>query len=193
MGEPVHEISDQNWDFMLDINARTLLHAARAVVPQMIEGGGGKIVNVGAFSAQRAPRKWAPRRRQSAVIRLTETMAAELREKNINVNCVLPTVIDTPENRASMPKADRRAGWRRGSRERDRVSRVHDRARFMRGDSDRAQLERGARISRRKPSMAIYRLGAHVPSIPDSACVSPEAVLIGRSRSAKMRACCRAR
>jgi NAD(P)-dependent dehydrogenase (short-subunit alcohol dehydrogenase family) len=40
------------------------------------------------------------------VIRLTEAMAAELRERNINVNCVLPTIIDTPENRAAMPKAD---------------------------------------------------------------------------------------
>jgi NAD(P)-dependent dehydrogenase (short-subunit alcohol dehydrogenase family) len=45
---------------------------------------------------------------KSAVIRLTETMAAELREKNINVNCVLPTIIDTPPNRADMPKADPR-------------------------------------------------------------------------------------
>ena len=45
---------------------------------------------------------------KSAVIRLTETMAAELREKNINVNCVLPTLIDTPENRAAMPDADPR-------------------------------------------------------------------------------------
>src|SRR5919106_1775926 len=45
---------------------------------------------------------------KSAVIRITETMAAELREKNINVNCVLPTIIDTPENRAAMPKADPR-------------------------------------------------------------------------------------
>ena len=43
---------------------------------------------------------------KSSVIRLTEAMAAELREKNINVNCVLPTVIDTPENRAAMPDAD---------------------------------------------------------------------------------------
>jgi NAD(P)-dependent dehydrogenase (short-subunit alcohol dehydrogenase family) len=43
---------------------------------------------------------------KSAVIRLTEAMAAELRENNINVNCVLPTIIDTPENRASMPDAD---------------------------------------------------------------------------------------
>ena len=43
---------------------------------------------------------------KSAVIRLTESMAAELREKNVNVNCVLPTIIDTPENRAAMPAAD---------------------------------------------------------------------------------------
>jgi NAD(P)-dependent dehydrogenase (short-subunit alcohol dehydrogenase family) len=43
---------------------------------------------------------------KSAVIRMTEAMAAELRDKNINVNCVLPTIIDTPENRAAMPKAD---------------------------------------------------------------------------------------
>ena len=43
---------------------------------------------------------------KSAVIRVTESMAAELREQGINVNCVLPTIIDTPENRASMPQAD---------------------------------------------------------------------------------------
>ena len=45
---------------------------------------------------------------KSAVIRLTESMAAELRDKNINVNCVLPSIIDTPPNRAAMPKADPR-------------------------------------------------------------------------------------
>ena len=43
---------------------------------------------------------------KSAVIRLTETMAAELRDKGINVNCVLPTIIDTPQNRKAMPDAD---------------------------------------------------------------------------------------
>ena len=43
---------------------------------------------------------------KSAVIRLTETLAAELRERNVNVNCVLPTIIDTPENRAAMPDTD---------------------------------------------------------------------------------------
>lgn len=43
---------------------------------------------------------------KSAVIRLTESMAAELRARNINVNCVLPTILDTPENRKAMPDAD---------------------------------------------------------------------------------------
>jgi NAD(P)-dependent dehydrogenase (short-subunit alcohol dehydrogenase family) len=68
------------------------------------QGGGGKIVNVGAFAAQKgAAQMGAYIASKSAVIRLTETMAAELREQNINVNCVLPTIIDTPENRAAMP------------------------------------------------------------------------------------------
>ena len=43
---------------------------------------------------------------KDVVIRITEAMAAELRDSNINVNCVLPSIIDTPENRAAMPDAD---------------------------------------------------------------------------------------
>lgn len=107
MGEAVHETADENWDFLFDINGRTLLHAVRAVVPHMIEMGGGKVVNVGAFSAQKGlARMGAYTAAKGTVIRLTEAMAGELREKNINVNCVLPSSIDTPENRAAMPDAD---------------------------------------------------------------------------------------
>ena len=107
MGPAVHETSDKDWNFLLDINARTMLNMTRAVVPLMLKAGGGKIVNIGAFAAQKgAAQMGAYIASKSAVIRLTETMAAELREKNINVNCVLPTIIDTPENRAAMPKAD---------------------------------------------------------------------------------------
>jgi len=107
MGEPVHATSDETWNFLFDINARTVLHAVRAVVPQMIENGGGKIINVGAYAAQKGVAQMgAYCAAKGAVIRLTEAMAAELREQNINVNCVLPTVIDTPENRAAMPGAD---------------------------------------------------------------------------------------
>jgi NAD(P)-dependent dehydrogenase (short-subunit alcohol dehydrogenase family) len=107
MGEAVHETTDAQWDFLFDVNTKTLLNMARAVVPGMLAQGGGKIVNVGAFTAQRGlAGAGAYAASKSAVIRLTEAMAAELREKNINVNCVLPTVLDTPDNRAAMPDAD---------------------------------------------------------------------------------------
>ena len=107
MGEPVHATTDTTWKFLLDINAGTLLHAVRAVVPRMLAQGGGRIVNVGAYAAQKgAAQMGAYIAAKSAVIRLTETLAAELRDEKINVNCVLPTIIDTPENRAAMPDAD---------------------------------------------------------------------------------------
>ena len=107
MGPPVHETPDGDWSFLFDVNVRTLLNAARAVVPHMISSGGGKIINVGAAAALKGVAGMgAYCAAKSAVIRVTEAMAAELRERNINVNCVLPTIIDTPENRAAMPDAD---------------------------------------------------------------------------------------
>jgi NAD(P)-dependent dehydrogenase (short-subunit alcohol dehydrogenase family) len=106
-GASVHEVEPTDWQFLLDINVGTLLNIVRAVVPHMLAQGGGRIVNVGAYAALKgAAHMGAYAVAKSAVIRLTESMSAELREKNINVNCVLPTVIDTPENRAAMPNAD---------------------------------------------------------------------------------------
>lgn len=107
MGEPVHATSDANWDFLFDINTRTLRNVARAVVPHMLAQRGGRIVTVGAASAARGlAQMGAYTAAKSAAIRLTEAMSAELREHGINVNCVLPTIIDTPDNRAAMPGAD---------------------------------------------------------------------------------------
>lgn len=107
MGDMVHETSDETWNFLFDINTRTLLNTVRAVVPHMVAAGRGKIVNVGAFAAQKGVAQMgAYTAAKGTVIRMTEAMASELRDKNINVNCVLPTIIDTPENRAAMPKAD---------------------------------------------------------------------------------------
>ncbi|SDM70186.1 SDR family NAD(P)-dependent oxidoreductase [Polaromonas sp. JS666] len=107
MGPPVHATQDGDWDFLMDVNVRTLLNMVRAVVPGMLAAGGGSIVNVGAQSALRgAAHMGAYCASKGAVIRLTESMAAELREQNIRVNCVLPSIIDTPENRAAMPEAD---------------------------------------------------------------------------------------
>jgi NAD(P)-dependent dehydrogenase (short-subunit alcohol dehydrogenase family) len=107
MGSPVHETTDQDWNFLFDVNARTVLHAARAVVPGMLAAGGGKIVNVAANAALKgAAMKGAYCASKDVVIRITETMGEELRDSNINVNCVLPSIIDSPENRAAMPDAD---------------------------------------------------------------------------------------
>lgn len=107
MGEKVHEIPADRWDFMMELNAGSVLRMAQAVVPHMLQAGGGRIVNIGANSALSGKAEMgAYVAAKSAVIRLTETMAAELRGHGINVNCVLPSIIDTPQNRAAMPKAD---------------------------------------------------------------------------------------
>jgi NAD(P)-dependent dehydrogenase (short-subunit alcohol dehydrogenase family) len=107
MGAPVHETSDATWDLLFDANVRSLRNMVRAVVPLMLDGGGGKIVNVGAYSARSGVAGMgAYTAAKTVVLRLTEAMAAELRSRNINVNCVLPGTLDTPENRAAMPDAD---------------------------------------------------------------------------------------
>lgn len=107
MGHDVDATAEADWQKMQDLNVRTLLNAVRAVVPGMRQRGRGKIVNVGANAALRgAPGMGAYIAAKAEVIRLTETMAAELRGHGINVNAVLPSIIDTPDNRAAMPQAD---------------------------------------------------------------------------------------
>jgi NAD(P)-dependent dehydrogenase (short-subunit alcohol dehydrogenase family) len=111
MGTPVHETPDDVFRRMFDVNAMSVVHTARAVVPAMIAAGGGRIVNVAAASARQGQADMSAYIvAKSAVIRLTECMAAELRRHRIAVTCVLPTTIDTPQNRQAMPAADT-ASW----------------------------------------------------------------------------------
>lgn len=107
MGDAVHETSAATWDFLMGLNAHSVLNMARAVVPHMLERGHGKIVNIGAGPGQHGVAGMgAYSASKSVVIRLTEAMAGELKSRGINVNCILPSVIDTPANRKSMPDAD---------------------------------------------------------------------------------------
>lgn len=107
MGEAVHETSPETWDFLMDLNARSFVNVASEVIPHLIRGGGGKVVSIGAAAALKAAAHMgAYAASKSALIRLTEAMSAELRDQNINVNCVLPSIIDTPDNRKAMPEAD---------------------------------------------------------------------------------------
>ncbi len=106
-GVPVHEMSPEMWDAMLTLNARTAFILSRAVVPPMLEQGSGRIIHTAARAALAGSGKAAAySAAKGAVVRLVESLAAELRDRGITVNCVLPGTIDTPQNRAAMPKAD---------------------------------------------------------------------------------------
>ena len=107
MGDSVADTSDETWDFMFNLNTRTVLNMARAVVPRMVERKSGKIINIGARAGLRGSASMAAyAASKSVVIRLTESLADELKETGINVNCILPSIIDTERNRADMPNAN---------------------------------------------------------------------------------------
>lgn len=106
-GTPLHETSLETWDFMLNLNARSIFIACQAVIPHMLRQGSGKIVSVSARAGLSGGAGMSAYTvSKSAVIRLTESMAAELKDAGINVNCVLPGTIDTPANRQASPNAD---------------------------------------------------------------------------------------
>ena len=107
MGPPLHETSIETWDFRMDLNARSVFLTCRALLPAMRERGSGKIVNVAARAALQGKGRMAPYiASKAAVMRLTESLAAENRDVGINVNCILPGTVDTPANRKDMPDAD---------------------------------------------------------------------------------------
>lgn len=107
MGPPVSETPLSTWEFMLNLNARSVFMVSRAIIPFMLQRNKGKIISVSARAALAGRANMAPYIvSKSAVVRLTESMAAELQDHNINVNCILPGTIDTPRSREENPTAD---------------------------------------------------------------------------------------
>lgn len=107
MGPAVHETPQGDWDRMFAMNVETLRNMVAAAVPGMVSRGRGSIVNVGALSAREGQGAMgAYCAAKSVVMRLTESLSSELRDQGVNVNAVLPSIIDTPANRADMPDAD---------------------------------------------------------------------------------------
>ena len=105
MGTESWDSSDEQWDLMFSLNVSTMRNAIKAAVPVLLEQQDGCIVNVGAFGAGKGQGLMgAYCASKSVVMRLTETLAQELKAKGINVNAVLPTVIDTVANRSAMPE-----------------------------------------------------------------------------------------
>jgi NAD(P)-dependent dehydrogenase (short-subunit alcohol dehydrogenase family) len=104
--EAIAEGDPKTWQRMYALNVLTTLNASRSAIPYLSTSGTGRIVNVGATGAlQAAGGMGAYAASKAGVHRLTEALAAEWKGK-ITVNAVLPSTIDTPANRASMPKAD---------------------------------------------------------------------------------------
>jgi NAD(P)-dependent dehydrogenase (short-subunit alcohol dehydrogenase family) len=106
-GQSVQDTPLDDWEFLFNLNLHTVLNACRAVIPHMKSQGSGKIINVAARSANAGAKNLsAYSASKSAVLRLTESLSAELKDSGINVNCILPATIDTPQNREAAPGAD---------------------------------------------------------------------------------------
>jgi NAD(P)-dependent dehydrogenase (short-subunit alcohol dehydrogenase family) len=106
-GTNLWEVDPRVYDQMLALNMKSGFVLARAALPQMIRQNRGWIVNIaskaaldhGAGGAMYAASK-------AGALAMMDSLAAEVKPYNINVNSVLPSIIDTPANRAAMPKAD---------------------------------------------------------------------------------------
>jgi NAD(P)-dependent dehydrogenase (short-subunit alcohol dehydrogenase family) len=106
-GQALDETSIETWDRMIDLNARSVFLVSRAVLPGMRDQGGGVIVNIGARPGLKGRKNaTAYSASKGAVLRLTESISAEVHRDGIRVNAVIPGTIDTPENREAMPDAN---------------------------------------------------------------------------------------
>jgi len=106
-GKPVGETSVEDWDRLVALNLRSAFLLSRAVLPGMLEAGWGRVVHISSKTAVE------PRAKQASyavskmgLVTLTEVIAAEVKGSGVTANVILPSIIDTPANRESMPKAD---------------------------------------------------------------------------------------
>jgi NAD(P)-dependent dehydrogenase (short-subunit alcohol dehydrogenase family) len=104
--ETIEAGSAETWDLLYRVNLATAVNASRAAVPLLANSGVGRIVNIGAAGALKASAGMgAYAASKAGVIKLTEALAEETKARNVTVNAVLPSIIDTPANRADMPTA----------------------------------------------------------------------------------------
>ncbi len=106
-GTSTWDSNDDSWDQMFNINVNSLRNVLKASVPLFLGKNRGSIVNVGALSALSGLGQMGSYcASKSVVMRLTESLSDEVRKEGINVNAVLPSIIDTPANREAMPDED---------------------------------------------------------------------------------------
>ena len=108
-GKEIWNTPAEEWDKMMSINLRSTFLCCRAALPMMVEHDYGKIVNIAARPAlekRYRAKSGAYAVAKAGVLILTETIAEEVKKLDINVNAVLPSTMDTEENRRNMPQGD---------------------------------------------------------------------------------------
>ena len=107
MGEDAFDLESPHWQRMFDLNVNTMRNATAVVIPKMLAQEKGAIINIGALGALKGEGTMSAYcASKSVVMRMTESLSEEVKEKGINVNAVLPSIIDTQANREAMPTAN---------------------------------------------------------------------------------------
>ncbi len=106
-GIPTADLEEDRWDFMMNLNLKSVFLCCKTVVPHMTERGYGKIVNVSARAGLKGEAGLSAYCVSKGGVRtLTEALAAEVMDSGINVNAIMPSIMDTPANREAMPDED---------------------------------------------------------------------------------------
>lgn len=105
--ETLENGSMESWERMFSMNLRSTATITKKLLPIITQSPAGRIINIGAGAAiQAASGMGAYAASKAGVHRLTEALASELAGSTVTVNAILPSIIDTPANRADMPDAD---------------------------------------------------------------------------------------
>jgi len=100
---PIDRISDEDWHLIQQVNVTGVFYCCRAVTPHMVKAGYGRIINIGsALSLVGLPERFSYTASKGAVVQMTRTLAVELAESGVTVNCICPGPFATEINRPVM-------------------------------------------------------------------------------------------
>ena len=106
-GIPTAELEQEQWDFMMDLNLKSVFLCCKTAIPHMTAQSYGKIVNVSARAGLKGEAGLSAYCVSKGGVRtLTESLAAEVMDSGVNVNAIMPSIMDTPMNREAMPDED---------------------------------------------------------------------------------------
>jgi NAD(P)-dependent dehydrogenase (short-subunit alcohol dehydrogenase family) len=106
-GKSVSELDEKEWDLMMNMNLKSAFLISKHIIPHMVSSKYGKIIHVSSRTGlQAGGYDSAYAASKSGLIRLVESISEEVKDSNVNVNCIMPSIIDTEPNRKAMPNAD---------------------------------------------------------------------------------------